>query len=53
MSSASDDCVLYHQIKTLINFLRRRKLNPITFIQPLETLSVELTEIHENNFTFL
>ena len=53
MSSVSNDGVLYHQIKTLINFLCRRKLNPISFIQLLETLSFELTEIHENNFTFL
>ena len=37
---------LYHQIKTPINFWYRRGLNPISLIQPSETLPVELTETH-------
>ena len=35
--------VFYHQMKILINFLCRWGLNPISLIQPLETLPVELT----------
>ena len=35
---------LYYQIKTLINFWCRRELNHKSLIQPLETLSVELTK---------
>ena len=37
---------LYHQIKTLIGFWCRRKLNPRSLIQPSEILSIELTETH-------
>ena len=38
--------VLYHQIKILIGFWCRRKLNFKSPIQPSETLPVELTIIH-------
>ena len=31
---------LYHQIKTLINFWRKRGLNSRCFIQPLMTLDI-------------
>ena len=41
-TSALDDA-LYHQTKTPIGFWYRRGLNSISLIQPLETLSVELT----------
>jgi len=44
MTSASDDCTLYYQTKTLINFWYSRKLNPKFFIQPLETLKIKLTK---------
>ena len=37
---------LYFQTKTPISFWRRRRLNFIFFIQPSETLSVELIETH-------
>ena len=36
----------YHQTKTLIGFWCRRRFNHRSFIQSLETLSVELTGIH-------
>ena len=39
---------LYHQIKTSNSFWCRRRLNPRTLIQPLETLPVELTGTHVN-----
>ena len=38
--------VLYHQIKILIGFWCRRKLNLKSLIQPSETLPVELIIIH-------
>ena len=38
--------VLYHQIKTSICFWCRKKLNPRSLIQLLETLPVELTWTH-------
>ena len=38
--------VFYHQIKILIDFWCRRKLNFKSLIQPSETLPVELTIIH-------
>ena len=53
MASTSDSCTLYHQIKTPINFLCRRELNIRSLIQPSETLSIELTETHKGNFTWL
>ena len=37
---------LYHQTKTLISFWCKQGLNLKFFIQPLETLLVELTETH-------
>ena len=37
---------LYHQTKALISFWCRRELNLRFFIQPSETLLVELTETH-------
>ena len=37
---------LYHQIKTLIDFWCRRKLNPRSLIQLSEILPIELTETH-------
>ena len=37
---------LYHQTKTPISFWYRRGLNPISFIQLLESLLVELTRTH-------
>ena len=37
---------LYHQIKIPISFWCRQGLNPRSFIQPSETLPVELTGIH-------
>ena len=37
---------LYHQTKTPISFWCRRKLNPRSLIQLLETLQVELTGTH-------
>ena len=36
----------YHQTKTLISFWCRRRLNSKSFIQPSETLPVELIGIH-------
>ena len=45
MTSAPDD-ILYHQIKTAINFQCRRGLNPKSLIQPSKTLPVEQTETH-------
>ena len=36
----------YHQTKTSIGFWCKRGLNPRSLIQPLETLPVELIEIH-------
>ena len=41
--------VLYHQTKTPISFWYRWGLNSKSFIQPLETLPVELTETHALN----
>ena len=38
--------VIYHQIKALINFFYKRKLNFRSFIQLSEILSVKLTETH-------
>ena len=38
--------VFYHQTKIPINFWCRRGLNPRSFIQPSETLPVELIETH-------
>ena len=38
---------LYHKTKTLNGFWCRWELNPKFLIQPLETLSVELTETHK------
>ena len=38
----------YHQTKTPINFWYRRGLNPRSFIQPSETLPVELIGTHYN-----
>ena len=43
MMSISDECVLYHHIKISIDFWYRWELNPKSFIQSLEILSVELT----------
>ena len=40
--------IFYHQTKILISFWCRRGLNPISLIQPSETLPVELTGIHIN-----
>ena len=45
MTSALND-VLYHQTKIPIGFWCRRGLNPRSLIQPLETLPVKLTGIH-------
>ena len=42
MTSALDDA-LYHQTKTPIGFLYRRRLNPRFLIQPSETLSRKMT----------
>ena len=36
----------------ILSFLCKRGLNPISLIQPLETLLVELTEIHIYNLIF-
>ena len=47
MTFTSDDCALYHQTKTLINFRSKRKLNSKYLIQPINTLPVELTGTHE------
>ena len=41
---------LYHQTKTSISFLCRRRLNPISFIQPSETLPVDLAGLIVNPF---
>ena len=38
--------VFYYQTKTPIGFWCKQGLNPKCFIQPLETLSIELTETH-------
>ena len=38
------ECAIYHQIKTLINFLCKWKLNHRSFIQLSKTLSIELIE---------
>ena len=35
MASASNDCAIYHQIKTLIDFWCKRELNPRSLIQQL------------------
>ena len=40
---------LYCQTKTLISFWYKRGLNPISLIQPSETLPVELTGTHLEN----
>ena len=42
----------YYQTKTPISFWCRRGLNPRSFIQPSETLSVELTGTHKTNYNF-
>ena len=42
--SVSDNCIIYHQNKTPINFLCRQKLNTKSLIQLLKTLSVELSK---------
>ena len=42
MKSTSDDCTLYHQTKTPIDFWCRRGLNSRSLIQLSETLPVEL-----------
>ena len=44
--SASDNCALYHQTKTSIDFWYRQELNLRSLIQPLETLLVKLTRTH-------
>ena len=41
-----DDCSLYRQTKTLIDFWCKCGLNHRSLIQSLETLLVELTRIH-------
>ena len=46
-----DNCVFYYQTKTPNKFWYKWRLNPKSFIQPLETLPVELTKTH--NFCFL
>ena len=46
MSSTFDDCALYHQTKTSINFWFRWELNPRTLIQPSDILPVKLTKTH-------
>ena len=38
------------KIKTLIDFLYKRKLNSKSFIQPSKILPVELTETHKDIF---
>ena len=43
---------LYHQAKISISFWCKRGLNPRSLIQPLETLLIELTEIHIYNLIF-
>ena len=45
MASVLDDS-FYHQTKTPISFWCRRRLNPRFFIQPSETLLIELTGTH-------
>ena len=45
MASAPDDS-FYHQIKTSIDFLCKRELNPISLIQSLEILLVEFIETY-------
>ena len=45
MASVPDDS-FYHHIKTPISFWCRQRLNPRSFIQPLETLPVKLSETH-------
>ena len=45
MASALDDSS-YHQTKTPINFWCKWGMNPKSLIQPLKTLSVELTKTH-------
>ena len=40
MMSASDDCVIYHQIKTPISFKCKQRLYPISLIQLSETLLI-------------
>ena len=42
---------IYHQTKTPISFWCIRELNLRSFMQPSETLSVELTEIHNEDLT--
>ena len=43
MVSNSDDGTPYHQTKKSISFWCRRRVEPKSFIQPQETLLVELT----------
>ena len=50
MTSMFYDCAFYYQTKTPIGFWCRRELNSRSPIQQLETLLVELTKTHENNF---
>ena len=44
--TSTPDITLYHQIKILIGFLCRRRLNFSSLIQLSETLSVELIGTH-------
>ena len=37
---------LYHRTKTLISFWYKRRLNPRSLIQPLDTLPVKLARTH-------
>ena len=50
MTSMFYDCAFYYQTKTPIGFWCRRELNSRSPVQQLETLLVELTKTHENNF---
>ena len=52
MTSVSDYCVLYHQIKTPIFFWCMQKLKYKSFIQPLEILQVKLIGTHRFNGLF-